>query len=492
MVKAGFKWFSLILLLFCFSIYGLFSLSDNKEDFEQVAIKIAGEVFIKNNAYEILRILSDEIGPRLTGSESAHKAEAFCLDLFKQYGLSNAHMEQFEAAGWLPGEVRAEAFEPFVKQLIVDSMGLSLNTPAEGLTAEVIDVGHGSEEEFERMGTAVKGKIALVGLMEPADRQKRTHEWDKIANAAKYEASACVIISRLKGKLTKTRTSAQGEYSPIPAAGITYEDGTWIRRLIAHGKKVKINLVIQNKLLGKLPSANVIAEIRGAEKPEQMVILCAHLDSWDLGPGAADNGLGSSITLETARVLSNLNSKPKRTIRFVLFTGEEQGLIGSLKYVKRHESELDNIILVINLDMTGLSYPGRLNMMGGREFREELIDLLEMLKGFGIDKITNDIPYDSDDFWFIGKGVPGLGLYGRGQRNWDWGHSYADTFEKIEVDKLNMTTAAIATTIYYAANREKPFAHRLSQAEVIEFFKKNKLDMSLKKTKRWQLLGFPE
>ena len=128
MEKVGFKWFSLILLLFCFSIYGLFSLSDNKEDFEQVAIKIAGEVFIKNNAYEILRVLSDEIGPRLTGSESAHKAEAFCLDLFKQYGLSNAHMEQFEAAGWLPGEVRAKALEPFVKQLVVDSMGLSLNT----------------------------------------------------------------------------------------------------------------------------------------------------------------------------------------------------------------------------------------------------------------------------------------------------------------------------------------------------------------------------
>jgi carboxypeptidase Q len=491
MVKTGFKFCSLILLILCFAFYGLFCLSNNDDDLEKIAVKITGEVFIKNNAYEILRVLSDEIGPRLTGSESAHRAENFSLDLFRQYGLLNAHSEQFEIVGWLPGEAHAEVLEPFAKQVVVDSMGLSSNTQVEGLTAEVVDVGHGSEEEFKKMGEAVKGKIALVGLMDPADRQKIVPEWDKIANAARHGASACIIISRLKGKLTRTRTSAQGEYSAIPAAGITYEDGTWMRRLIDHGHTIKMKLVIQNKILDKLPSANMIADIKGTEKPGEMVILCAHIDSWNLGPGAGDNGLGSSILLETARVLSSLKIRPKRTIRFILFTGEEQGLIGSMEYVRRHESELDNIILVTNLDMTGLSYPGRLNMMGCREFREELKDLLKVLEGFGIDAISNDVPFDSDDFWFIGKGVPGLGLYGRGQRDWDWGHSYADTFEKIEVDKLNMTTAAVAIIIYYASIKEERFAKRLSQQEVMQLFKDNKLDASLKKTERWQKLGFP-
>ncbi len=450
--------------------------SSNNNDFRQDSSKITGEVFIKNNAYKMLKILSDEIGPRLTGSESAHKAASYCLNLFKKYGLSNVHLEHFDTVGWLPGDSMAETIEPLHRSLEVDSMGLSINTPPEGLIAEIFDVGHGTKIDFKRNANDIQGKIVLVGAKEPPFGQASTKELEKISYAADNRALACIIISSYKGKLIKTRTSSDGDFSPIPAVGITYEDGTWLRRLLGDDRKVKVKIVVQNKILDKLQSENVIADILGTEKPEEMVILGAHLDSWNLGPGAADNGLGDVITLETARILTSLHLKPKRTIRFVLFTGEEQGLIGSSEYVKRHESKLDNIVLMVNLDMTGSMYPGFLNPYGGWDYKGKLDDLLTLLKGFGIDRIEQRYPYDSDDFNFVAKGVPAMGLQGRGQKGLTYAHTYADTIDKIEIDKLNLTTAAIAIIIHYVANTKEPVGKRLSQEQIIEFFKAKNLE----------------
>lgn len=491
MTKRSFLIKGFIFFMAVYAFFNPLSFCDITDDLKENAIKIAGETFIKNNTYKILRILSDEIGARLTGSESAHKAANFCLDRFKKYSLSNVHLEYFDTVGWIPGKSFAETLEPLQKTLVVDSMGLSINTSQKGLIDKVIDVGHGTEKDFKTNSPSIKGKIVLCGLKEPPGGIGRTKELEKIALAAKHEALACMIISRYIGKLTRTRTSANGEYSPIPAAAITYEDGTWMRRLLEDGKKVSVKLVIQNKIMDRFRSENVIADISGIEKQAGMVVLGAHLDSWNLGPGAADNGLGVAITLETARILSSLDLKPKRTIRFVLFTGEEQGLIGSRAYVKRHELELDNIILMVNLDITGKMYPGFINPYGGWDYRGKLNDLLRVLEGFGINQIYQKYPYDSDDFNFVAKGVPALGLQGRGERLPTYSHTYADTFDKIAVDKLNMTTAAIAITIYYAANRDVRFSKRLSQEEVIKFFKKKGLDVKLKKNRTWMKLGFP-
>ena len=470
----------IIVLIAVFSFFVLFSFAGSTDDLKENAIKITGEVFIKNNAYKTLKILSDEIGPRLTGSESAHKSANFCLDLLKKYGLVNVHLEYFDTLGWLPGKSSAEALEPLQKSLVVNSMGLSINTSPEGLIAEVIDVGHGTEEDFKRNAPSIKGKIVLCGVKEPAGGEGSTKELEKIALASEHKALACMIISNYKGKLAKTRASAYGGYSPIPAAGITYEDGTWMRRLIEDGKKVKVKLVIQNKILDKVQSENVVADIRGSEKPEEMVILGAHLDTWHLAPGAADNGSGVAITLETARILSSLNLKPKRTIRFVLFTAEEQGLIGSREYVTAHESELDDIVMMINLDVIGKWYPGFLNPLGGWEFKGKFNDLVRELKGFGMGQVYQQAFYDSDDFNFIVKGVPALTLKGRGERPLSYVHTYADTFDKIEGDRLNMATAVIAITTLYSANRDERFSKRLSQEEVMKIFKERGLDTKLK------------
>lgn len=458
-------------------------------DMEQNAVRIAGEVFIKNNAFKILRFLSDEIGPRFTGSESFHESTNWALDLFKKYGLTNVHLEFFDTVGWLPGKVSAKALEPHQKNLVVDSMGLSINTPPQGLTGEVIDVGHGTEEDFKRMSRAIKGKIVLCGAKNPSGKEARTKEVHKIALASEYEALACLIISSYKGKLTKTRYSNINDYSPLPAASITLEDGTWLRRLIENGKKTKITLAIQNKILDKLQSENVIAEIRGTNKPEEIVILGAHIDTWHLSSGAADNGMGVAIALETARILSHLNFKPKRTIRFILFGADEIGLVGSTAYVKEHESELDRTILMVNLDITGLVSPDFLNPYGGCDFKGSLDNLLKILKGFGIDEIKVKYPYDSEDLSFIAKGVPAIGLQCRGVRRPSYAHTYADTLDNIEIDQLNMTTAAVAIIIHFAAHREGRLARQLSQEEVIEYFRRNNLIAQLKRDKMWKDLG---
>lgn len=477
-------------MVLCFISLFCFSVTDR--DLEKDAVKITGEAFIKNNTCQIIRMLSDEIGPRVTGTESAHRAARLCLDLFRKYGLSNVHLEYFTYRGWLPGTASAEAVEPFYKSLRVVSLARSINTAPEGLIADVIDVGNGTEDDFQIKDKVIKNKIVLAGLKEPFDKKRKIKPLENVEYAAKYGALGCIIITPTKGAIPKVRRASNEKYSPIPAAAITQEDGSWIRRMIEVGKPVKMKLIINNKIHSRLQAENVVAEIKGKEKPEEIVLLGAHLDTWNSGTGATDNALGCAIALETARILNILPEKPRRTVRFVLFTGEEEGLVGSWEYVKKHESELDNIILMVNLDMTGLLYPGILNPYGGCKFKEKLEPLMKLLEGFGITQIESKYPYDSDDFNFVAKGVPALGLQGRGVRDWSWAHGYADTFDKIEIDKVNMTTSAIAITINYAANKEGTFAKRLSQEEVIRFFKEKNLDIRLKKEKTWKKLGFPD
>lgn len=462
------------------------------DDLKNNSTRIAGEAFVGNNAYKIIKVLADEIGSRLTGSEAARKAAAYCLDQFKRSGLTNIHLEYFDVVGWLPGSASAEALVPYSKRLVVDSLGLSINTSRQGLVGRVVDVGHGTKEDFEKNSAALKGQIALAGLNEPPDSRMATKEWQKVLYAARSGAAACLIIARSKGGLTRTRASNYGDYSPIPAASVTYEDGTWMRRLLEESKEVGIRLVIQNQILPTAKAENVVAEIKGTEKPGEIVILGAHLDSWFLGPGAADNAIGCAIVMEAARIINGLGTKPKRTIRFVLFTGEEEGLLGSFEYAKKHELELANVVLMVNLDITGVMYPGFLNPYGGCQFKDSLNGLLDLLRGLGVTQVSVRTPYDSDDFNFIAKGVPALGLQGRGVSDWAWGHSYADTFDKIEIDKLNMTLAAIGIIINYAANREKPLAEHLSRDEVIKYFRDKNLEKSLKEEKTWQKLGFPD
>jgi len=461
-------------------------------EFNNNAVKIAGEVFIKNNAYEILRFLSDEIGARFTGSEPFHRSTEWAVNLFNEYGLTNVHLEYFDTVGWLPGPVSAHMLEPFSKTLVVDSMGLSVNTPTQGLIGEVIDVGHGTEEDFQRMGNAIQGKIVLCGAKEPCGGETSTKEVRKIDLSAEYEALACLIITGYKGKLTKTRYTNNNDYSPLPAACTTYEDGTWLRRLIQSGKKVKMNLKIQNEILDKLQSENVIAEIKGTERPEEVVILGAHIDTWHLSGGAADNGLGVAIVLESARIFSHLNLHPKRTIRFILFGGDEIGLAGSTAYVKDHDAELDNVVLMVNLDITGLTTASFINPYGGTEFNGSLDPLMAYIRGFGLEEVNPKYPCDSEDLSFIAKGVPAIGLQYYGPRSLSYAHTYADTLDNVDTEKLNLTTAAVAVIVYFAASTEGRLARRLTREEVIEYFKSKKLDIQLKKDKMWKDLGLDD
>jgi len=462
------------------------------DDLDNASVRIAGEAFVRSGALSTIRVLSDEIGPRLTGSEAALRAARYGLGLFEEYGLVNAHLEPFEIVGWEPGPAQAETLAPLRKELRVDTLGFAVNTPQNGLVAEVIDAGHGTQEDFERLAPAMAGKIVLAGLLSPAKASQATKEFQKVDFAAKKGAAACLIISGTQGGLTRTRASNYGGYSSIPAASIAYEDGTWLRRQLASGHAVKMRLLTLNKILPKTKAVNVVAEIPGRENPQEVVVLGAHLDSWFLGPGAADNALGASIVIETARILSRLGLSPRRTIRFILFSGEEEGLLGSFAYVKSHEAELDNFVLMVNLDMTGLMYPGVLNPYGVCPIEDKLGAVLPVLAGLGITGIETRYPYDSDDFNFIARGVPALGIQGRGTRNWNWGHSYADTFEKIEVDKLNMNTAAVAIVVHFAANTPERLSRRYSQAEVIQYFKDIGREAVLKQEGTWKKLGFAD
>ena len=459
---------------------------------EDAAVRIMGEAFVKNNGIRTLITLCDEIGPRLTGSEGYQRAAVYCSRVFSSYGLTNVHREPFEVNGWLPGPASAEALAPFSKELRVDTLGQSSNTPAGGIIAEVVDVGYGTEEDFVRSGTGLKGKIALAGLDGPSDRGPSTKEWEKVLFAAERGAVACMVISPTKGGVMRTRTSSFGPVSPIPSIAIAYEDGLWLRRTTESGGTVKVKVLVRNEIFDKAVTENVVAEIKGREKPEETVILGAHLDTWFLGPGAADNSLGVSIVMETARILSHSDLAPHRTIRFVLFSGEEQGMLGSFEYVRAHAKELDQIVLMMNLDMAGSMYPRALSPYGASPIEDAIREVLPVLAGLGITHIERRYPFDSDDLNFVARGVPALGIYGDGARDMSWYHSGADTTDKIDIDKLNLNVAAVATVVHFAASRPEPVGRRVSQAEVIRYFEKENADKDLRKNGLWKRLGFPD
>jgi Zn-dependent M28 family amino/carboxypeptidase len=467
-------------------------ISEDIGGLENAAVRIIGEAFVKNNGIKTLRVLTDEIGPRLTGSDGYRRAAAFCSRVFSSYGLTNVRLEPFEVNGWLPGPASAEALAPYSRELRIDTLGQSSNTPAGGIIAEVVDVGHGTEEDFARSGTRLKGKIVLAGLNGPTDRGPSTKEWEKVLFAAERGAVACMIISPTKGGVTRTRISSFGPVSPIPAIAIAYEDGLWLRRTTESAGNIRVKMLVRNEILDKAVTENVVAEIKGREKPEEMVILGAHLDTWFLGPGAADNALGVAIVMETARILSDPDLAPQRTIRFVLFSGEEQGMLGSFEYVQAYARELDRIVLMMNLDMAGSMYPRVLSPYGASPIEDAIREALPVLAGLGITHIERRYPFDSDDLNFVARGVPALGIYGNGTRDMSWYHSRADTIDKIDIDKLNLNIAAVATVVHFAASRPEPVGRRVSQAEVIRYFEKENADEDLRKNGLWKRLGFPD
>ncbi len=444
---------------------------------------VAGEVYSASETNETLRYLCDEIGSRLSGTGGCDRALDYAEKLMKSYGLSGVHQEPYEFPGWFRGPFRCEVTSPRPFAMHAMALANTPSTPAGGVEAEVVDALHGNPVELDRLGDALKGRFALV-LDEPMPGGRWMHRSEIMKEIAARGAAGMLFQSAEPGQLPMTGTCWNRGVSPIPGAGISKEDGEWIKRALARGEKVAVRVEMTNESR-PARSANVVGEIPGSG--DEFVIVGAHLDSWDVAQGAVDNATGSAVVLEAARALAKSGIRPRASIRFILFTGEESGLYGSNAYAGAHEAELPRCRAMINCDMEGA--PLGLRVMGHEETRPFFEELLAAMPGFGLTGTLSFRPgIHGDQQAFLLRGVPALSPSSRlEEASVRYYHTAGDTYDKADPKPLPACAAFVAAVALEIAWPEERPIQSLDEAGVDKLIRDNKLDEALKVWNEWPL-----
>jgi carboxypeptidase Q len=456
----------------------------------QAAAKIIPIVMGDSPLQENLRKLTDEVGGRVSGSPEMAKAVEWGVAAFRAAGV-DVHTERYTLpVAWSEGATRLEVLGPVQFPVSLVSEGLSPATLAGGLEAKLIDVGDGGEQEFSRAGTTVRGAILLVHSEIGSTWAALFEEYSRppgiITRAVNSGAVAILWMGARERKLLYRHTNAlNGQVDRLPQAVLAREDAMRLGRTVAaHPGKVSVRLTMPNKITGPVEQENVVGEIRGYEKPEEIVVLGAHLDSWELGTGALDNGCNAALVIEAARAIKASGLLPRRTIRFILFSGEEQGMIGSFGYVQAHRAEMDKYRGMVVFD-TGI---GRVTgySLGGRHDTEAGIrEVLKPFTGWDADNFTYDAPIGTDNFDFLLEGVPTF-MANQEIANYLLNyHAASDTLDKVDIRELKLNTVLGAVTAWGIADRVESVGKRLSRAEMETLMKESGLDQDMKTNGYW-------
>ncbi|GLH71638.1 aminopeptidase [Geothrix limicola] len=429
----------------------------------QTSQRLRAEAARTNGAYEDLAWLCDRIGHRLSGSPQLDRAIDWAQARLKAAGLVNVHAEPVMVPHWVRGHESADLLLPTPHHVHILGLGGSVGTPEGGLTADVVVVG--SFDELDKLGTAVKGKIVLFDVPYAGYGRTVAYRHDGASRAAKYGAVAALVRSVGPISLDTPHTGAM-DYDPaypkIPTACVTIEASTQMRRMQQRGERIQLRLEMGAKLLPDVPSANVVAEIRGTEKPEEVVLISGHLDSWDVGQGAQDDGAGSVITMEAARLIQGLGLKPRRTIRVVLWTNEENGLRGGQAYRDAHRAEFKQIIAAVESD-SGSEKVQSFELDLPKASAEAKTAALTALKStaaplmepFGVALKLGHSGADVSPM--VREGVTGIGMNHAGTHYFDVHHTEADTFDKVSKEDFAHNAAALATFAYALAQSDVRF-----------------------------------
>ena len=458
----------------------------------QAAAKILPLVMGPSPMEENLRRLTDEIGGRVSGSPEMAKAVEWGVGAFRAAGVE-VHTEKYMLpVAWKEGDTRMEVLGPVKLPLRFVSVGLSPATSPGGINENVVDVGYGEEADFSKAGSSLKGSILLVHSDIGTTWADLFDEYIRptgiIDRSLKAGAAAILWMGARERLVLYRHTNAtDGELERIPQAVIAREDAMRLARTIAaYPGKVRIRLDMPNKIAGSVEQENVVGEIRGYEKPDEVVILGAHLDSWELGTGALDNGCNAALVIEAARALKATGLLPRRTIRFVLFSGEEQGMVGSFEYVKAHRAELDKVRAMITIDsgigrITGFSLGGR------RDTEAGVREVLKPLESWGANHHTYDSEIGTDNFDFMLEGVPTLVANQEEANYLPNYHASTDTLDKVDMRTLKLHTVIAALTAWGIADRAEPLGKRFSRAEMDALFKVNGFEQQLKENGYWDV-----
>ena len=439
-----------------------------------------------------LRYLTTAIGGRMTGTPANEKAVAWTVDAFRVADVSSVKTESFTLpTGWTEGVTVATVLskEPFSLRLISAGWSPPVRLAA-GITAHLVDVGMGDAASFARVGAEAHGAILLVHQKILATAEDLLNERMKspaiIDRALRAHAAAIFWMSDRSGSLLYRHTSTPGGgvLEKIPQAVVARDDAEKLASMLAENQSAVVHFAMPNKISGPLTVKNVVAEIRGWDKPEEFVVLGAHLDSWDLGEGELDNGCNVAILIDAARVIHSSGSLPRRSIRFVLFNGEEQMFAGSRAYVAAHRAELDRAITAATFDsgsdaITGYSVSGRRDMLSA------IRDSLEPLKSLGVSNFTDNASIETDNFDFLLEGVPTLLP---NQQLAGYLPNYqapSNTFDRVDIATLKKNSAIAAITAYAIADAPNRIAPRQSRLQVEQLLKSTGLDRQMQTEGFW-------
>jgi carboxypeptidase Q len=433
--------------------------------YRDVAERLIGAAMTSDHAYEQLSELCDGIGNRLSGSEALDRAVRWAADAMRADGLENVRLQAAKVPHWVRGDEHAEMVEPGPQKLSMLGLGRSVGTPRGGITADVVAVG-----SFAALNAlpadAVRGKIVLYDV--PFTDYSATVRYR--GNGAK-RAAACGAVAALVRSVgpVSLRTPHTGNmqayvdsFPKIPAAAVAIEDAKMMHRLLDRGQRVRVHLEMNAKMLPDALSHNVIGEIRGSEQPDEVVLVGGHIDSWDVGQGAHDDGGGCIISMEALRLMHQLGLRPRRTVRVVLWTNEENGTEGAKAYRDSVGDAFAKHVAVIETD-GGVERPIGFGVKV-QQVESDSTDvprtanamalarqITPLLAGLGADQINNG-GGGADIGPLMKKGVPGVAHRTTEEHYFDWHHTQADMLDKVDPIELRKNAAALAVMVYILAD----------------------------------------
>jgi carboxypeptidase Q len=418
--------------------------------YRDAASRLLGEALSSDAAWQRLAYLGDTFGHRLSGSPNLEEAIRWAVEEMKRDGLENVHTEPVKVPHWVRGRESLEIAGAIPQPLVMLGLGNSVGTPPDGVEGDLLVV-----HNFEQLDAArdrVRGRIVLFNV--PFTTYSETVRFRATGPSRAGALGAVAVLVRAVGppglRTPHTGALAYTEGQPqIPAAAIATEDAARLQRMVDRGTTVRLRLKMEARFLPEADSANVIGEIRGRERPDEVVVIGGHFDSWDVGTGATDDGGGCIAAWEALRLMKKLNLRPRRTVRVVLWTNEENGGRGGLAYRDRHLAELSKHVMMLESD-SGVFTPTGFGFSGTEAGRAKVRDIATLLAGIGADAIGSSGGGADIGPSVQQAGIPAMSLE-VGGNYFLIHHTPADTVDKIDPLDIARASAAIAVMTYVIA-----------------------------------------
>jgi len=428
------------------------SAADLTDQYKPTADKLINAALADNEGYNRLAYLCYRIGPRLSGSAGLEKAIAWSVEQMQAAGLSNVRTIPTKVPYWVRGAESAKIVAPYEKPLHMLGLGGSIATPAAGIDAEVVTVS--TFDDLAKLGRAkIQGKIVVYNEEYRGYGPTRVYRATGAARAAEFGAVAVLVRSAtpLAMQIPHTGEMNYDDKQPkIPAAAISPEDAMMIARLTSDGVPVKVHLEMSAHMLPEADSADVIGEILGREHPEEVVVMGGHIDSWDVGQGAQDDGAAIIACLQAVALMKKLGLQPRRTIRVAFWVNEENGGRGGVAYREFVGDKIRNHVAAIEMD-GGAEAPRGFGAGVDPASLEMLKQVGKLLDRVNAGEITSG-GGGSDIAPLMRDGVPGLGERTVGTHYFDWHHTEADTLDKVDLEDFRKNVAALAVMGYALAD----------------------------------------